>query len=102
MFTDSVFAGKPSTGLAGAQILLCSDGVLGDRLSFADFTELCEEIAAAPGWSPVDRPVAATAGGTFDDDQGVGSARLGVRPGSAIGHREKPACSCRQRLPYLG
>jgi len=70
MFTDSVFAGDTYRVPAGAQILLCSDGVLGDRLSFADFTELCEETAAAPGWSPASliARLRATAGGTFDDD----------------------------------
>lgn len=70
MFADTVFTGDSYQVPAGAQILLCSDGVLGDRLSFADFTELCEEVAAAPCWSPASliARLRATAGGTFDDD----------------------------------
>jgi len=53
-----------------AQILLFSDGVLGDRLSLAGFTELCEDVAAAPGWTPASLigRLRATSGGTFDDD----------------------------------
>lgn len=70
MFADSVFADNTYQVPAGAQILLCSDGVLGDRLSFDDFAELCEEVAATPGWSPTSlfARLRATAGGTFDDD----------------------------------
>ena len=70
MFADAVFTADTYRIPAGTQILLCSDGVLGDRLSFADFTELCEELAAAPGWSPASliARLRATAGGTFDDD----------------------------------
>ena len=70
MFADTVFTGDTYLVPVGAQILVCSDGVLGDRLSFAGFTELCEEVAAAPGWSPASliSRLRATAGGTFDDD----------------------------------
>jgi serine phosphatase RsbU (regulator of sigma subunit) len=70
MFPDSVFPGDTYRIPAGAQLLLCSDGVLGDRLSFAGFTEVCEEVAAAPGWSPASliARLRATAGGTFEDD----------------------------------
>lgn len=70
MFTDTVFTADTYRVPTGTQILLCSDGVLGDRLSFAEFTELCEEVAAAPGWSPTSliARLRATAGGTFADD----------------------------------
>ena len=70
MFADTVFTGDTYQVPAGAQILLCSDGVLGDRLSFAGFTELCEEVAVTPGWSPASliARLRATAGGTFEDD----------------------------------
>ena len=70
MFPDSGFTGETYRIPAGTQILLCSDGVLGDRLSFGGFTEICEEVAAAPGWSPASliARLRATAGGTFDDD----------------------------------
>ncbi len=54
----------------GAQILICTDGVLGDRLSFAGFVDLCEEVAAEAAWSPVSliARLRATAGGSFEDD----------------------------------
>ena len=70
VFTDTVFTANSYRVPAGTQILLCTDGVLGDRLTFADFTELCEEVAAAPAWSPTSliARLRATAGGTFDDD----------------------------------
>lgn len=70
IFADSVFTGDTYRVPAAAQILLCSDGVLGDLLSFADFTELCEEVATTRGWSPTSliARLRATAGGTFDDD----------------------------------
>ncbi|MGI9125373.1 MAG: PP2C family protein-serine/threonine phosphatase, partial [Mycobacterium sp.] len=70
MFPDTVFTADTHNVPAGAQILLWSDGVLGDRLSFAGFTELCEEVATAPGWSPASlvARLRATAGGSFDDD----------------------------------
>ncbi|MGV1089551.1 MAG: PP2C family protein-serine/threonine phosphatase [Mycobacterium sp.] len=70
MFTDTVFTADNYLVPAGAQILLCSDGVLGDLLSFADFMELCEEVAASPAWTPTSliARLRATAGGNFDDD----------------------------------
>ncbi len=70
MFTDTVFTVDTYRVPDRAQILLTSDGVLGDRLSFASFTELCEEVAAEPGWTPasVIARLRATAGGTFEDD----------------------------------
>lgn len=70
MFADSVFTADTYRVPAGAQILLSSDGVLGDRLSFAGFTELCEEVAAVPGWTPASliARLRATAGGAFEDD----------------------------------
>lgn len=70
MFADSVFTAETCQVLTGAQILLCSDGVLGDLLSFADFTELCEEVAATPGWTPnsLIARLKVTADVTFDDD----------------------------------
>ncbi len=70
MFNDSAFPADSYWVPAGAQLLLSSDGVLGDRLSFAGFTELCEEVAAVPGWTPASliARLRATAGGTFEDD----------------------------------
>ncbi len=70
VFTDSMFTSAAYRIPAGAQILLCSDGVLGDRLSFSGFTELCEEVASAPGWTPASliARLRATAGGSFEDD----------------------------------
>jgi hypothetical protein len=70
MFADSMFTGGIYHVPADTQLLLCSDGVLGDRMSFADFTELCKEVATSPNWSPgslIGR-LGATTGGTFDDD----------------------------------
>jgi serine phosphatase RsbU (regulator of sigma subunit) len=73
VFPDSVFTGDTYRVPADAQILLCSDGVLGERLAFVDFAELCEEVAGAPGWSPASliARLRATTGGTFDDDCAV-------------------------------
>lgn len=73
MFADTEFVSRTYRVPAGAQLLVCSDGVLGDRLSFAVFTELCEGVAAAPGWTPASliARLRATAGGTFDDDCAV-------------------------------
>lgn len=70
MFADSEYAVETVRIPVGAQMLLCSDGVLGDRLSFAGFTEVCEEVAAAPGWSPASliARLRATTDATFDDD----------------------------------
>lgn len=70
MFPDSEFSAETFRIPEGAQILLCSDGVLGDRLSFAGFTELCAEVAGAPNWSPnsLIARLRATAGGNFEDD----------------------------------
>lgn len=70
MFVDAAFTGGTYQVPVGSQLLLCSDGVRGDRLSFAGVAELCEEVAAAPGWSPSSliARLRATAGGTFDDD----------------------------------
>lgn len=70
MFPDSVFTGETYRVPPGAQILLTSDGVLGDRQPFAGFAEVCEDVAAAPGWSPASliARLRATEGGAFDDD----------------------------------
>jgi sigma-B regulation protein RsbU (phosphoserine phosphatase) len=73
IFPDSVFTSGTSRVPAGAQLLLCSDGVLGDRMSFADFTELGTEVAVSPTWSPnsLIARLRATTGGSFDDDCAV-------------------------------
>jgi sigma-B regulation protein RsbU (phosphoserine phosphatase) len=70
MFADSVFTADSYRVGPGEQILLWSDGVLGDRLSFAGFMELCEEVATAPRWTPASLVgrLRATGGGAFDDD----------------------------------
>lgn len=70
MFSDSTFTDDSYRVPPGGQIVLCSDGVLGDRLSFADFTELCAEVASTQGWSPASLigRLRATTGGTFEDD----------------------------------
>jgi hypothetical protein len=69
MFTDSVFTGNTYQVPVGAQVLLCSDGVLGGRLSFAGFTELCEDVAATADWTPSSLIARLRAkGGTLDDD----------------------------------
>ncbi len=70
LFADSMFTGGTYHVPPGSQLLLCSDGVLGDRMSFADFTQLVQEVAVSPNWSPnslIGR-LRATAGGNFDDD----------------------------------
>lgn len=67
---DSTFTGATYHLPAGSQLLLCSDGVLGDRMSFADFTDMVQEVAVSRTWSPnslIGR-LRATIGGTFDDD----------------------------------
>ncbi len=70
MFADSTFTADTYRVTPGAQILICSDGVLGERLSFEEFAGLCEDVAAAPGWSPSSliARLRATAGGKFEDD----------------------------------
>ena len=70
MASPAARAGLAAAVFFLAQILLFSDGVLGDRLSLAGFTELCEDVAAAPGWTPASLigRLRATSGGTFDDD----------------------------------
>jgi serine phosphatase RsbU (regulator of sigma subunit) len=98
VFPDSVFTAATYRVPAGAQILLCSDGVLGDRLPFADFAELCKEVAVAPGWSPSSliARLRATAGGTFDDDCALVQLTFQDDPlqprDLTIGHLEEPAC----------
>ncbi len=73
IFTDSVFEAEAYRVPAGTQIVLCSDGLLGERLSVDELAEVCEEVAAAPGWSPASliARLRVTAGGTFDDDCAV-------------------------------
>jgi len=70
VLADSVYTADTYQVPAGARILLFSDGVLGDRLSIAEFTELCEEVSAGPDWSPASliARLRATADATFDDD----------------------------------
>lgn len=70
MFAESTFSSDNYRVPPGAQILLSSDGVLGDRLPFAGFVEVCEEVAAEQGWSPTSliARLRANAGGTFEDD----------------------------------
>ena len=70
MFTETEFVLQEFQLPVGAQVLLCSNGVLGDRLSFDVFRELSEEVAAAPGWTPASliARLRATADGAFDDD----------------------------------
>ena len=70
MFPDSEFSADSYQVSPGDQVLLWSDGVLGDRLSFAGFMELCQDVACAPNWTPASLigRLRASAGGTFDDD----------------------------------
>ena len=51
MFPDSEFSADSYQVSPGDQVLLWSDGVLGDRLSFAGFMELCQDVACAPNWT---------------------------------------------------
>lgn len=70
MFRDSTFPSDTYLVPHGARILLYSDGVLGDRLPFADFVHTCTELAATPDWSldALIESLRVNAGGSFDDD----------------------------------
>lgn len=85
MFSDSEYSVETYHVPAGAQILLYSNGVLGDRLSLAGLTEICEEVAARPGWSPgsLIARLRATSEGTFEDDCALIQLTFSTAPDAA-------------------